>query len=230
MKSSIIKKFFNLFFPRVCAVCGEELLEEETGLCLQCLYRLPKTNNFDIKDNSAEKLLAGRIPFDRIATFCVYSDGGTLQPLIHHLKYRNKKEIGLMLGRLFANDLLNSDLLKPIDFIVPVPLHPKKEKQRGYNQVEFIAKGLSEVTGLPVSTGILVRKMHNPTQTKRTKTERWLNVQGIFDVTNSEIYHDKHILLVDDIMTTGSTVEACGVALQKCKSIKISIATIGEVY
>lgn len=230
MKLNLIKKLLKLFFPDVCVVCGEELLENETGICLGCIFKLPRTNNFNKKDNSAEKLMAGRIPFERIATFCVYADGGKLKPLIHHLKYYNRKDIGLLLGKLFGKDLLGSDFLKSVDLIVPVPLHPKKEKERGYNQAEQIAKGISEVVDLPISTDVLIRKVHNPTQTKRTKTERWLNVKGIFSVVNPDMYESKHILLVDDVLTTGSTVEACGVALQDCENIKISIATIGEVY
>lgn len=197
---------------------------------MQCLHKLPKTNNFNEPDNLAETLLAGRFPFERVATFCVYSKQGVLQPLIHQLKYNNKKEIGILLGKLFGKDLLGSEFINPIDFIVPVPLHPKKQKERGYNQAEIIANGLSEVTAIPVSIGNLVRSIFNPTQTKRTKTQRWENVKDIFDVLQPQLYADKHILLVDDIITTGSTLEACAHALLKSPDVKISIATLGEVF
>nr|MBP7105543.1 ComF family protein [Fermentimonas sp.] len=173
--------------------------------------------------------MAGRIPFERIACYCVYAEGGILPPLIHNLKYYNKKEIGFLLGRMFGDDLSGSDFIKPIDIIVPVPLHPKKEKIRGYNQAAVIAQGISESTSLPVSTGNLVRVVHNPTQTKRTRTERWENVKDIFYVKDKQLFEQKHILLVDDVITTGSTIEACGIALHKCTNLKISIATIGEV-
>lgn len=218
-----------LFYPHVCVVCGCELLKNEVGVCLKCLYQLPRTKNFLVRENTAEQLMAARIPFERIATYCVYSKGGMLEPLIHHLKYYGKREIGLLLGRLFGRDLLGSDFLSSIDWIVPVPLHPKREKERGYNQAEMIARGLSEATSLPVSTGNLVRVIFNPTQTKRTKTQRWENVKGIFEVVDSSLFEGKHLLLVDDVITTGSTIEACGLALQACKGVKISIATLGQV-
>lgn len=229
-KSRILSNLLHLFLPDVCVVCESELLEGEMGACLSCLYKLPKTNNYKEKDNSAEILMAGRIPFERIASYCAYSSGGILPPLIHNLKYYHKKEIGLLLGRMFGEDLAESDFIKPVDLIVPVPLHPKKKKSRGYNQAEIIAQGISESTSLPLSAGNLVRVVHNPSQTKRTKTERWENVKGIFEVIDKQIYEHKHILLVDDVITTGSTIEACGIALHKCNNLKLSIATIGEVF
>lgn len=229
-RSNIFSKLLQLFIPKVCVVCGSELLDKEMGVCLSCLYKLPKTNNYKFKDNTVETLMAGRIPFERIASYCVYTYGGVLPPLIHNLKYHNKKEIGVLLGRMFGEDLIGSDFIKPVDMIVPVPLHPKKRKDRGYNQAEIIAQGISDITLIPMLTNSLVRVIHNPTQTKRTKTERWENVKNIFDVKDIQVFEQKHILLVDDVITTGSTIEACGIALQKCSNLKISIATIGEVF
>lgn len=225
-----LRDLMQLFYPNVCVICGNELLSGEEGACLQCLYKLPKTHNFREPDNDAEKLMAGRIPFERIASYCVYAKGGTLPPLIHHLKYHHKQGIGLLLGRMFGKDLLGSEFLHSIDLIVPVPLHPKRKKTRGYNQAEVIAGGLSEATGLPVSTNNLIRVVYNPTQTKRTKTQRWENVKDIFKVADPTRFEQKHLLLVDDVITTGSTLEACGMALCTCKDVKISIATLGEVF
>lgn len=227
---TIVKEFSNLFFPNSCAACGKKLLPSEDGVCLNCIYKLPRTHNFKEKDNAAEILMAGRFPFERIASFCVYSKSGIMAPLIHQLKYRGGKEIGVLLGKLYGKDLIGSDFIAFVDYIIPVPLHPKKQKQRGYNQAEMIAKGLSEATSIPLSTGNLVRAIHNPTQTKRTKTQRWENVKDIFDVKNPQQFEHKHILLVDDVITTGSTIEACSVALQKCNDIKISVVTLGEVF
>lgn len=229
MDSPLVNELTYLFYPRVCVICGEELLEEEEGGCLKCLFQLPRTRNYLVEDNTVEKLMAARLPFVRMASYCIYSRGGMLPPLIHHMKYRGKKEIGILLGRLFGCDLLGSDFLKPVDLIVPVPLHVDKEKARGYNQAEMIALGLSEATSLPVSTGNLIRVISNPTQTRRTKTQRWENVKGIFDIVDSTLFEGRHLLLVDDVITTGSTIEACGVALQKCKGAKISVATLGQV-
>ncbi|WP_298650434.1 ComF family protein [uncultured Proteiniphilum sp.] len=229
-RNELLNQLANLFFPNVCVICGGELLPGEEGACLQCLYKLPKTHNFREPDNDAEKLMAGRIPFERIASYCVYTKGGILPPLIHHLKYRHNQRIGLLLGRMFGKDLLGSEFLNPVELIVPVPLHPKREKARGYNQAGIIAKGLSETTGLPMSAGNLLRVVYNPTQTKRTKTQRWENVRDIFKVADPGLFEQKHLLLVDDVITTGSTLEACGTALQVCKGVKISIATLGEVF
>jgi|SRR5690554_2365973 ComF family protein len=228
--NGLLNEFSYLFFPNVCAVCGEELLQTEESICLRCLYKLPRTHNFSEEENSAEKLMAGRIPFERIATFCVYAKGGMLPPLIHQLKYHHKPAIGELLGRLYGEDLRGSDFLKPVDMIVPVPLHPRKEKSRGYNQAVMIAQGMSDTTSLPLSVGNLVRVVYNPTQTKRTRTQRWENVRDIFKVKEPQSFAGKHLLLVDDVITTGSTLEACGVALHACDHVKVSIATLGEVF
>ena len=226
----ILNELSYFFFPNVCAVCGEELLHAEKSICLRCLYKLPRTHNFREEENAAEKLMAGRIPFERIASFCVYTKGGMLPPLIHQLKYYHNPAIGVLLGRLYGEDLRGSDFLKPVDMIVPVPLHPRKEKSRGYNQAAMIAQGLSDATSLPLSVGNLVRMVYNPTQTKRTRTQRWENVRDIFEVKEPATFAGKHLLLVDDVVTTGSTLEACGVALLVCEHVKLSIVTRGEVF
>ena len=179
LRNDLLRELAHLFFPAVCMVCNEQLVHSEECICLRCLYKLPRTYNFKQLDNAAEQLMAGRIPFERIATFCIYVKGGMLPPLIHQLKYHHQKKVGILLGRIFGEDLRGSDFLKTIDVIVPVPLHPKREKSRGYNQAEVIARGLSESTSLPVIVGNLNRILFNPTQTKRSKTQRWENVKHI---------------------------------------------------
>lgn len=226
--TSIFDEFLGLFFPDSCVVCGEPLLLAEENICLSCLLKLPRTNNFLEAENVAEKLLAGRFPFEHIATFCNFTKGGILQPIIHQIKYNGRAHLGETLGMLFGRDLAGSDFLSPIQLIIPVPLHPKKQKQRGYNQAEMIAHGISKATNIPLSTNNLIRIVHNQTQTKRNKMQRWENVKDIFTVNHPEEFENKHILLVDDIITTGSTIEACAHALLTSVSIKISIATIGE--
>ena len=218
----------HLFYPNCCAVCKTKLLSIEKGVCLHCLYIIPRTNNFNEPNNTGEILLAGRFPFERIAAFSKFTKGGVLQPLIHELKYNHKPYIGELLGDLYGKDILGSDFIATVDLIVPVPLHPRKKIVRGYNQAEAFALGLSKATSLPVSIDELIRIIDNPTQTKRSKTQRWENVSGIFDVNDVLVFENKHVLLVDDVITTGSTLEACASALLKCNNIKISIATIGE--
>lgn len=228
-RDAVLYEFSHLFFPNTCPICEKKLLVDEAGLCLNCIYALPRTNNFKEESSAAERLLAGRFPFERVASFCVFTKGGMLQRIIHEVKYRYNKKLGVLLGSLFGKDLLGSDFIAPINLIVPVPLHHKKQRKRGYNQSELIVKGLSEATNIPASIGNLTRIINNPTQTKKSKTLRWENVKGIFEIQNPKEFQHKHILLVDDIITTGSTLEACAVALLKCSGIKISIATIGEV-
>ena len=224
----VVEELIHYFFPNHCAVCNNKLLSKEIGVCLHCLYKLPRTNNFDEDNNIGEVLLAGRFPFECVASFGFFTKQGLLQTLIHELKYNNKPNIGNLLGSLFGEDLLGSNFLQPIDVIVPVPLHPKKMILRGYNQAEAFAHGISKTTSIPVSVNELIRVINNPTQTKRSKTQRWENVKGIFEVSNTDVFQNRHVLLVDDVITTGSTLEACANALLECSNVKISIATIGE--
>lgn len=224
----VVKEVLAYYYPNYCVGCKRKLLTCERGICLYCLYKLPKTNNFSEVNNLSEVLLAGRFPFERVASLAIFNKEGLLQKFIHELKYNNKPYIGHVLGAVFGADLKGSDFLQPIDLIVPVPLHPKKKVIRGYNQAEAFAKGLSEATSITLSVDVLVRAINNPTQTKRTKTQRWDNVKGIFTVQNKDVFKDKHLLLVDDVITTGSTIEACAMALYECANIKISVATIGE--
>ncbi len=224
----IIKEFQNLFYPNCCLICHSGLITDEEEICLQCLYKLPRTNNYLETHNHIEDRLWGRFPFQRIATFCFYTKGGMLPPLIHNLKYNNGKNVGILLGKIYGKDLLDSNFINTVDFIVPVPLHPEKEKLRGYNQSEMIAKGISQTTGIPLSNDNLQRSISNPTQTKRSKSQRWENVKGIFDLKEPSKYAGHHILLVDDVITTGSTIEACASALTQSPDIKISVVALGE--
>ncbi len=215
-------------FTNQCAACARKLINTESCFCTKCDKLLPRTNNFDTPNNSAEALLMGRFPFHRVVTFCYFTKGGVLQPMIHQLKYRKNIDIGLKIGMQFGNELLKSNLIKSIDYIVPIPLHPKKLESRTYNQSEIIAQGISMATSIPMSANNLVRSIHNPSQTKLSKNQRWENVDGIFNLLNPTQYSHKHILLLDDIITTGSTIEACAHALLQSPEIKISVATIGE--
>lgn len=224
----VVEELAHYFYPNRCAACETKLLSKEEGVCLHCLYKLPKTNNFDETNNIGEVRLAGRFPFEHVASFAFFTKQGLLQSLIHELKYNNKPILGNLLGSLFGQDMQGSNFLKPIDVIVPVPLHPKKKVIRGYNQAEAFAQGISKATSIPVSVGELIRVINNPTQTKRSKTQRWENVKGIFEVKDLDAFQNKHVLLVDDVLTTGSTLEACANALLECSDVKISIATIGE--
>lgn len=229
MKSlKILNELAHLFFPHCCVVCHSKLLPQEKDVCMSCLTKIPRMNNYLIADNECEVLLAGRFPFQRSASFSAFIKGSILQTLIHQLKYNNKPSIGELLGIVYGKDLLGSDFIKSIDAIIPVPLHPDKLKKRGYNQAEEFAKGLAAATSIKVVTNLLIRTIDNPTQTKLSKNERWKNVEGIFSINPAaECFDISHVLLVDDIITTGSTLEACAKTLLSCRDIKISVTTIG---
>ncbi|MFR9165409.1 MAG: ComF family protein [Dysgonomonas sp.] len=224
----ILSDFINLFFPNICLGCGKRLIEGESYICLSCIGNIPATDYHLMRGNKLEERFAGRFLFDRIASYAVFTKGGVIQSLIHELKYNNNPHIGIFIGVLAANHTLQSSFFSGIDFLVPVPLHPKREKERGYNQSLKIAEGISQVTGIPVYKDNLVRVINNPSQTTQNQSERWKNTENIFDLVNIEELYQKHILLIDDTITTGSTLESCAkTILNKADSCRISIYSIG---
>lgn len=223
---TLINDFISLIYPKTCMACGKSLYKNENCLCTYCLYHLPKTNFHLEKDNEVERVFWGRVRIESAASFLYFSKGGKVQKIMHKLKYKGRQEIGVFLGEQYGLELLNSDTFKNIDIIIPVPLHKMKLKKRGYNQSEKFAEGLSLSMKKPVSTDNLYRKIFSETQTKKTRYKRWQNVESIFDIKNPELLKSKHILLVDDVITTGATMEACVNVLKKVEDIKISIASI----
>lgn len=225
---TIFDNLLDFFFPDYCPSCRNRLTEYESSVCLDCLSKIPQTNYHKEKDNKLEEFFAGRIPFERVAAFAYFVKGGTLQPLIHELKYKNNPELGVFLGKLCGDSLFDSDFIKNIDYIVPIPLHAKRQKERGYNQAWELAKGISGRTGINLNESVVVRSVNNPSQAKSESREaRWANVENAFSLTNTTLFENKHILLVDDVLTTGSTIEACARELLKIKGIRISIYTLG---
>jgi len=218
--------FFNLMYPDLCIVCGENLLKNEHHLCLTCLHGIPKTNYHLVADNPIEKRFWGKVPVYRCTSFFFFQKGSPFQKLLHCLKYKGNKEIGEVLGKYAAVDLLDSPDFATVDVIIPVPLHPKKFQKRGYNQSEWIAKGLSEILQKSLDTGTLIRVRENATQTKKTVFERYENTEGIFELRDLTVLKAKHVLLVDDVLTTGSTLEACIRALLTTEGIKVSVFTL----
>jgi len=225
-KLNPLSDFFNLMYPNLCIVCSENLLKNEHHLCITCLHGIPKTNFHLIHDNPIEKRFWGKVPVFRGTAFFFFQKGSPFQKLLHCLKYKGNKEIGQVLGKYAATDLLDSPDFALVDVIIPVPLHPQKHKIRGYNQSEWIGKGLSEILDKPQDTSTLIRVMENTTQTKKSVFERYENTQGIFDLTDKTTLSGKHVLLVDDVLTTGSTLEACISALLETEGIKISVFTL----
>lgn len=230
MSMSLFSDLLNLFFPNLCAACRKRLVSGEKYICLNCLNNIPRTKYYKTTNNSLEEFFAGRFPFERIASFAYFVKGGSIQSVIHELKYNNNPEIGLYIGQLCGKEMKYSLFLADIDYLLPVPLHPKREKKRGYNQALKIAEGISSEVNIPISDKNLIRVVNNLSQTQHSKFERWKNTEGIFDIINPALFEDKHVLLIDDIITTGSTLESCAKAiLENCQGARISIYSIGAV-
>lgn len=217
----------HLFYPRLCEGCSKPLVAAEKIVCISCSLQIPETGYYNIEDNETALRFAGRIPFEHAVSYAYFTNDGLLQHLLHGMKYKDKKEIGYFLGRQFAGCLQKTDWVSSIDLIIPVPLHPVKRAKRGYNQSMLIAEGMSEVLKIPASDKILERVRDTESQTHKTRAERVSNMSDAFRIKEKAPLQGKHILLCDDVLTTGATLEACALALMKEKSIKISITTIG---
>lgn len=216
----------ELFFPTLCVTCGNRLITQEKYVCIDCWLDLPVTNFHFKPENKVAQLFWGRVKIENATAFFAYNKGSKYQHLIHFIKYKGLKELGFITGQRFGTVLSTSGEYKTIDLIVPVPLHPKKEKKRGYNQSEWISKGISETFGKPVSVNNLRRNLHTSTQTRKNRYERWENVENIFEVNQPDEFKGKHILLIDDVVTTGSTLESCALQLLLIENVKVSIATL----
>ena len=223
IKNSIL----HLFYPRLCEGCSKPLVTGEEILCLGCSQEIPETNYHLIEDNDAALRFAGRIPYIKATSYAYFTHEGLLQHLLHGLKYKDKKDIGLYLGRKFGASLKASGWAEGMDMILPVPLHKAKEANRGYNQSRLIAMGMSDYLGIPVCDDILYRVRDTASQTNKTRSERITNMKEAFMVSDRDRIKGKHILLCDDVLTTGATLEACALALMAEESTKISVATIG---
>lgn len=218
--------FITLFFPVVCFSCGRLLFRNETSICTHCLYHLPKTGFHLINDNPVAKIFWGRVSIEAASSFFRFSKGGQVQQLIHQLKYKGQQQAGISIGKWYGQELKKNPVFATADLIIPVPLHRKKFKKRGYNQSACFAQGLAEAMQLPVDTTVLQRSSFSGTQTNKSRFLRWKNVETVFYTTDKDQLMHKHILLVDDVVTTGSTLEACAQELLKTEGVKVSIATI----
>lgn len=225
-----LSDFVALLYPNHCEACEQPLGKGEDILCLFCQYELPQTDYHKEKDNPVEKLFWGRVEIQRAAGLYFFHGKTKVQNLLHKIKYRDRKEIAHKLGRVYGDLLKESDFISDTSLIVPVPLHEKKKRKRGYNQSDFFAMGLSESLGIPWSDKILRRNIYTETQTGKTRFERWGNVGEVFELRSPEKIQNKHVLLVDDVITTGATLEACAHSLLQADGAKVSIATIAVAH
>ncbi len=223
---NFVSEFLNLFYPNLCLICGNSLMRNEHQICLSCLHEIPQTGYHLQKDNPLEKRFWGKVPIFRGTAFYFFHKGSPFQKLLHELKYKGNKEIGVIMGKYSALELLHSPDFCSIDVIVPVPLHPKKYAKRGYNQSDLICKGISEVLQKPVDAVNLRRIRENTSQTKKSVYDRYLNTENLFELKDKTAFQNKHVLIVDDVLTTGSTIESCIKALLDTPGIKVSVFTL----
>lgn len=214
----------SLVYPRTCSGCQENLFKHEQHICNQCYVSLPKTNYHLLKENPVQKIFYGRADVALAGSFLFFEKKGNVQKMLHALKYRGKPEVATILGNWYAQDI--KEHYKDYDYIIPVPLHKKRLQKRGYNQSEYFANGLSQHLNIPVLTDVLIKTKFTETQTYKTREERVENTLTSFQVKNPEIISEKKVLLVDDVITTGATTEACIIQLQKSAKTKVSVASI----
>lgn len=222
----MVKNLLNLFFPMVCYACNNLLVDKEVYVCTDCRHNLPVTNYHFSDDNSVKKVLYGRVELENATSLLHFHKKGMVQHLLHGLKYRGYEDIGVFLGRWLGNELKAIENYKHIDVVVPVPLHKKKLKKRGYNQVEKFGQEIARALNVPYIDTVLLKTTSTKTQVFKERIARWNNNNEIFSITNLEDITNKHILLVDDIITTGATIEACANELLKASNVKISLATM----
>ena len=225
MKSRLINSILELFYPSICAACGTSLFRWEHLVCTRCRNFLPHTGYERNEENPLAQLFYGRVRLKAVTSCYFFSKEGKVQHLIHELKYKGNRDAGVFLGQELGKTIKDAPLFQDIDYLIPVPLHPKREKKRGYNQSMVIAQGVSEVTGIQIGADFLIRSVNTATQTHKSKEERWQNVKDIFELRHAERLEGKYVLLIDDVLTTGATLEACAHLLSSVPGITISCAT-----
>ena len=226
LSQTYLHDFVALLFPQLCAACHETLVNGEHLICTDCIYSLPFTDFHQQPGNIVARQFWGKIKVEAAYALYYFNKGGKIQNLMHQFKYKGVKQIGNLLGNIAGSQLAKNDIFKTVAIIIPVPLHKKRMRERGYNQSTCFAEGLAEKVNATVDDGNLIRTVATETQTHKNRFARFENMQQVFAVKYPERLIDKHVLLVDDIVTTGSTLEACGAELLKIPGLKLSIATI----
>lgn len=215
----------HLLFPHICTGCGSDILHEESVLCMRCIDAMPETNFELHPNNPVEKTFWGRLPLAGATAQFYFTKESLMQHLMHQFKYKGNKELGMQLGKIMGEQIKKSARFEA-DVLVPLPLFAAKEKRRGYNQAAILCEGMAEAMNLPVLDKIISRPQHTETQTKKGRIERWKNMEGKFILSDADAIKNKHLLLVDDVVTTGATLEACGNELLKAENVRLSVATL----
>jgi ComF family protein len=226
MLKTVLHPLLHLFIPHHCAGCGSDIMSREQVLCMHCINRLPVTSFHLHAGNPVEKIFWGRMPVTDAASYLYFSKDSLLQRIVHELKYKGNKELGLFIGRKMGELLLQTHRFRDIDALIPLPLFAARERKRGYNQALVLCQGMADVLRVPILKQVMRRVASSETQTNKNRIDRWLNMQGKFELQQPEAIAGKHILLVDDVITTGATLEACGQELLTAAGTRLSIITM----
>lgn len=221
-----LKDLLHLFYPKICANCNAQLVQNEKVICTLCRHDLPLTNFQSYTKNKISAIFFGRVTIQKAYALLFFRKKGITKKLIHELKYRGNEEIGVLFGNWLGEILTENKEFSEVDFIIPVPIHSKKKKARGYNQVTKFGKCLQQHLKIPFIEDVLARKSSTKTQTFKSRFERFNDLDTKFSLTNTSLFKNKHILVIDDVITTGATLEACAKELLKTSEIKISVLTI----
>jgi ComF family protein len=221
------RSFLHIFFPHCCAGCGDDILSHEQLLCLSCIGRLPLTNFHHYADNPIQHIFRGRLPLIHATSYVYFTKDSLLQHLMHQFKYNNRQQIGIWFGRRIGEALAASPCFIMPDALIPVPLFSARERKRGYNQAHILCTGMAESMGIPIWNNIVIRATSTATQTHKNRIQRWQNMEGRFHLQDAAAIRGRHLLLVDDVITTGATLEVCGQALLSAGNVQLSIATMG---
>jgi len=223
---SLFRDVLGLVYPDLCVTCGRQLPYGVPFICNKCRYDIPRTGFHKEKDNPVAQTFWGRVPVEYAAALFYYTKGSKYRKLIHVIKYHGRKELGYEMGKTYGRELVSTPFSET-DLIVPVPLHPQKIRKRGFNQSEWIGKGLADSLGKPIVTDTLYRAVNTRTQTRKSRLERWHNVKNVFKLRSVDPFRNRHVLLVDDVVTTGATLESCASVLTACSNTSVSIVTLG---
>lgn len=224
----LFRDFVGILYPPMCAACGNVLMRHERVLCLSCLLELPGTGFHDDAENPVARMFWGRVPLEQATAFMYFYRDSRYRKILHELKYHGQYRIGIEMGRMFGRELKSTEFSR-IDLVHPVPLHPRRQRQRGYNQSALIARGIADVLKKPIEEKLIRRTQDTASQTRKSRYGRWENVEGIFSVNVPEKLKDKHVLLVDDVVTTGATLEACASSLLGIENVRVSVAVLAYV-
>lgn len=216
----------HFFYPHPCAGCGEPLSSKDQSICADCYIDLPETHFQHSADNPVERLFHGRLKLRAAMASYFFSKKQALRHIIHSFKYEQNKEACIQMGKWMGAHLKSSERMRPVDFLIPIPIHPSREKKRGYNQAQLLGEGIEHATGIPMLRDIVQRIRATETQTRKGRSERWKNVEAGFYVEDESLLQHKHLLLIDDVITTGATFEACGSVILKAQPASLSIAAL----